>query len=143
MTPPSRFQSRPLLRLAAAFLLAAAGFAAAQDPLPSPPAALSPGDALLVRIGNVGGGIPPYRDIVDRDGRIEMPFLGFLHVEGQTVAEVEAGMAAAFAEARLSTNAAVRITYVAHFDPPPDRETLIRTQDPRRPVPAGQALPAP
>jgi protein involved in polysaccharide export with SLBB domain len=142
MNSPALLLRIPLL-LGAMLLTAAARPASAQNQTPPPPATLRPGDALLIRIDHVGGGIPPYRDIVDSDGRIEMPFLGFLHAEGKSVAEVEAGMIAAYAEARLSTNAAVRITVAAHFEPPPDRETLIRTQAPRRPVPAAEAFPDP
>ena len=105
-------------------------------------APLRKGDALLVRIEGLGGGLPEYREIVDRDGNIEVPFLGFLSADGKTPAAVEAEMAASYAEARLGTTAVVRITLVTHFDPPPERSVLIRSEDPRRPVPAPTAPPA-
>ena len=111
--------------------------AGAGEPEASVPAALQPGDALLIRIEGLGGGLPEYREIVDSDGRIELPYLGFLDVEGRTLPAVEAAMAAAYAESKLATNAAVRLTYVTHFDPPPQRANLIRAEDPRVPVPAG------
>lgn len=100
------------------------------------PAFLRPGDALLVRIANLGGELPEYREIVDSDGRIELPFLGFFSAEGKTIAATEAEMAAAYANAKLSTNATVRMEYITHFEPPPARTNLFRFQDPRRPVPA-------
>ena len=111
------------------------GLAAAQA---QPPDTLRKGDALLIRIDRVGGGIPEYREIVDSDGQIEMPFLGFLAAESQTIAAVETQMAASYVTARLSTNAAVQITFVTHFDIPPPRSNLVRIQDPRRPVPASE-----
>lgn len=104
-------------------------------------APLRKGDALLVRIEGLGGGLPEYREIVDREGNIEVPFLGFLSADGKTPAAVEAEMAASYAEARLATQANVRITLVTHFDPPPERSVLIRSEDPRRPVPAPTAPP--
>ena len=123
---------RPLRAgLLALFLLGSAAATPAQTP-----ETLRKGDALLIRIDRVGGGIPEYREIVDSDGQIEMPFLGFLAVASQTIAAVETQMAAAYATARLSTNAAVHISYITHFDPPPPRANLVRIQDPRRPVPA-------
>ena len=109
-----------------------------------PATPLRQGDALLVRIDGLGGQLPEYREIVDSDGRIELPFLGLLPAAGKTSAAVEAEMAAAYAAARLASNVAVRLTFVAHFDPPPDRRNLVRIQDPRRPVPANTApLPPP
>ena len=105
-------------------------------------APLRKGDALLVRIEGLGGGLPEYRELVDREGNIEVPFLGFLSADGKTPAAVEAEMAASYAEARLGTTAVVRITLVTHFDPPPERSVLIRSEDPRRPVPAPTAPPA-
>jgi len=107
----------------------------------SPPAApLRPGDALLIHIEGVGGGIPEYREIVDSDGQIEMPFLGFLPAAGKLPAAVEAEMGQAYAQ--IATNAVVHITFVTHFEPPPARATLVRSQDPRRPVPAPTPPPA-
>lgn len=131
-------------RALCAFLLLAATAlplraAAAEPPAPAP---LRKGDALLVRIDGVGGGLPEYRDIVDSDGKIEMPFLGLLTAEGKTLAAVEAEISAAYATARLTTNAAARISLITHFEPPPDRSNLVRIQDPRRPVPA-EDLPGP
>ena len=102
------------------------------------PTTLRKGDVLLIRIDRVGGGIPEYREIVDSDGKIEMPFIGFLAVENQTIASVEAEMAAAYATARLSSNATVHVSYITHFEPPPPRSNLVRIQDPRRPVPAAE-----
>ncbi len=103
---------------------------------PADPAPLRKGDALLVRIDHLGGGMPEYREIVDSDGHIEIPFLGLLSADGKTPDAVAAEMAAAYAKARLSTNAAVHITFITHFEPPPPRSSLVRVQDPRRPVPA-------
>ena len=127
----------------AALLLCAvprlASSAAGEPPAPPP---LRRGDALLVRIDGVGGGLPEYRDIVDSDGKIEMPFLGLLTAEGTTLAAVEAEISAAYAAARLTTNAAARISLITHFEPPPDRSNLVRIQDPRRPIPA-EDLPGP
>ena len=105
-------------------------------------APLRKGDALLVRIEGLGGGLPEYREIVDSEGNIEVPFLGFLSADGKTPAAVETEMAASYAEARLATQANVRIAVVTHFDPPPERSVLIRSEDPRRPVPAPTAPPA-
>jgi protein involved in polysaccharide export with SLBB domain len=125
--------------LCAALLLLCVGFSAAAE-APSANAPLQKGDALLIRIENIGGGIPEYREIVDSDGRIELPFLGFLSADGKLPAAVEAEMVAAYA--KIATNAAVHLTVVTHFDPPPARATLIRSEDPRRPVPApGGQLP--
>ena len=136
-----------MIRRAAALVLGAAllgGSAAAQPPPPPPaPATLSPGDAIFVRISGVGGGLPEYREIVDSDGRIELPYLGLLPAAGKSVAALETEMAAAYAEARLGTAPVVRITYVWHFEPAPDRANLHRAEDPRRPVPAAAPPPAP
>lgn len=123
-----------LLALAAAACAADDGAAAAP---------LRPGDALLVRIDGLGGGLPEYREIVDSDGQIELPFLGLLAATGKTPAAVAAAMAAAYAEAGLATQAVVRIETVAHFDPPPARTNLSRAEDPRRPVPAAAPPPVP
>ena len=126
--------------LYAAFVLAAA---AAQPPPPPPaPATLSPGDAIFVRISGVGGGLPEYREIVDSDGRIELPYLGLLPAAGKSISVLETEMAAAYAEARLGTAPVVSITYGWPFDPAPDRANLTRAEDPRRPVPAAGVPPA-
>ena len=129
-------------RLAAAVLLLVALPLLAQDAPTNAPAVLRKGDAILVRIEGLGGGLPEYREIVDRDGQIELPFLGMLAADGKTPAAVAAEMAAAYAAAHLATNAAVHLTFVTHFDPPPERATLVRSQDPRRPAPAPAAAPA-
>ncbi len=100
------------------------------------PASMRKGDAFLIRIEGLGGELPEYREIVDSEGKIELPFLGFFSAEGKRPADVEAEMAAAYANAKLSTNVVVHLTFITHFDPPPPRQTLIRSQDPRRPVPA-------
>ena len=124
------------------FLLALA--AAAQPPPPPPaPETLRPGDALYVSISGVGGGLPEYREVVDRDGQIELPYLGLIAAAGQSIPALEAAMAAAYAEARLGTNPAVRIGYVWHFEPAPDRADLNRAEDPRRPVPVAGPPPVP
>lgn len=99
------------------------------------PVPLSKGDAMLIRIENVGGGIPEYREIVDSDGNIKLPFLGLLFAAGNTTDTLAIQIAEAYAAARLSTNAAIQIKVVNHFEPPPDRANLVRTGDPRRPVP--------
>ena len=123
---------------AAALALGAALFAggtpAQPPPAPPPPATLSPGDALLVRIQGMGGGIPEYREVVDSEGCIEIPFVGFLTAAGRPPADVADGMRTAYAAAGLASNAEIRLTYVTHFDPPPARTNLVRIQDPRQPV---------
>ena len=127
---------------AAIFFCAVPREACAADSPPAPPSALSKGDALFVRIEGIGGGLPEYREIVDSDGRIELPFLGFHAAEGKSIPILEAEMAAAYAQAGLATNASVRVTFAAHFEPPPARTNLVRVQDPRRPAAATNALPA-
>lgn len=125
-------------------LLAAAGSMApafAGDETNAPP--LKKGDALLVRIEGFGGRLPEYREIVDSAGNIEVPFLGFLSADGKSIPALEAEMAAAYAKARLSSNAAVQVTYVTNFVPPPDRANLVRIEDPRRPVLATNMPPPP
>jgi protein involved in polysaccharide export with SLBB domain len=130
--------------LSAAFLLLCTSFpVAAEDAPEAAPAPLQKGDAILVRIENMGGGLPEYREIVDSDGNIEMPFLGFLSAEGKFPADIESEMATAYAKAKLATNASVQVTFVTHFDPPPARQTLIRSEDPRRPIPAPAPAPMP
>ncbi len=128
--------TRPLLG-ALLLLCAAPYFAQAEEP----PAALRKGDAFFVRIEGIGGGLPEYREIVDSDGKVELPFLGFLPAEGKSISQLESEMAAAYVEARLATNAAVHVTYAVHFEPPPARANLVRVQDPRRPA-AAAVLPA-
>jgi protein involved in polysaccharide export with SLBB domain len=123
--------------LCSAFLLCLGFSAAAQEPPLNAP--LQKGDALLVRIEGLGGGLPEYREIVDSEGNIEIPFLGFLPAEGKLPAAVAADMTDAYTKAKLATNALVHITVVTHFDPPPARAALVRSQDPRRPVPAGES----
>lgn len=125
--------------LAAAFLLTSCLSAAAQDD-PPPPDTLRPGDALFVRIENLGGRLPAYREIVDSDGDIELPFLGMMPAAGKSIPALEADMAAAYAAARLASNAAVQIRFITHFDPAPDRATLVRAESPRIPVPAPDAF---
>jgi hypothetical protein len=107
-----------------------------------PPPPLRKGDALLVRIEGLGGGLPEYREIVDSDGNIELPFLGFLPADGKTIRRLEAEMAAAYATARLATNAAVQITSSPISTPPRPRDPRPRPKDPRRPVPAADIPPA-
>ena len=137
------FRTSHLAAGCAAFLLCVGSSpVAAEDPQPAPPAALSKGDAIFVRIEGIGGGLPEYREIVDSDGRIELPFLGFHSAEGKSIPVLEAEMSAAYSNARLATNAAVHVTYAAHFEPPPARSNLVRVQDPRRPAPAA-AIPPP
>jgi protein involved in polysaccharide export with SLBB domain len=116
-----------------AALLLGLGFSAAAADAPAH-APLRKGDALLIRIEGVGGGIPEYREIVDSDGNVEMPFLGFLSAVDKRPAELEAEMAKAYAT--LATGAVVHVTFITHFEPPPARQTLVRSEDPRRPVPA-------
>lgn len=125
--------------LAAAFLLTSCLPAAAQDD-PPPPDTLRPGDALFVRIENLGGRLPAYREIVDSDGDIELPFLGMMPAAGKSIPALEADMAAAYAAARLASNAAVQIRFITHFDPAPDRASLVRSESPRIPVPAPDAF---
>lgn len=122
-------------------LCAASRSAPAEDPSSGASSALRKGDAVFVCIEGVGGGIPEYREIVDSDGNIELPFLGFHLAEGKSIPSLEAEMAAAYAAANLATTASVRVTYATHFEPPPDRANLVRAQDPRRPVPS-QTIPS-
>lgn len=126
--------STRLLFCALLLLGATAGPALAGEAEPAAP--LRKGDAILVDIGSLGGGLPAYREIIDSQGNIELPYLGFISADGKTPAALEADMVEAYATARLSTNAAVHITFITHFEPPPARETLVRVQDPRRPAPA-------
>ena len=129
--------------LCAGLLLCAAPRGArAEDPPASPPASLRKGDALFVRIEGIGGGLPEYREVVDSDGRIELPFLGFHAAEGKSIAVLETEMATAYAQAGLATQASVHVSYAAHFEPPPARSNLVRVQDPRRPAPATNAIPS-
>ena len=123
------------------FLALAAG---AQPPPPPPaPEILRPGDALYMNISGVGGGLPEYREVVDGDGQIELPFLGMIAAAGKSIPALETAMAAAYANAHLGTNPAVRIGFVWHFDPAPKRADLNRAEDPRRPVPVAGVSPAP
>ena len=103
-------------------------------------APLAKGDALLVRIDGLGGGLPEYREIVDSDGNIELPFIGLIPAEGKWPAAVAAQMAAAYSNAGISTSATVAISYVMHFPQPPARTNLVRIRDPRQPVPAQPEL---
>ena len=120
--------------------VAATAFAADDAPAAAPP---RPGDALRVRIEALGGNLPAYREIVDSDGQIELPFLGLIAAAGKTPDATAADMAAAYAQAELATQAVVRIEIVTHFEPPPARATLKRAEDPRQPVPAAGVPPAP
>ena len=136
----------PLPRLAAALLLGAALAAGAAEPPPpaaEPPAPLRPGAAQLGRLDGFGGKLPAYREVVDRAGQIELPYLGMVDAAGKSIPAVEAEMAAAYAHARLSTDAVVRLTFIAHFSPAPERSELVRAHETRRPVPAAEAFPLP
>lgn len=115
------------------------GFPAAAADIPAE-APLRKGDALLIRIEGVGGGIPEYREIVDSDGNVEMPYLGFLSAAGKRIEDLEIEMAKAYAP--IATGTVVHVTFVTHFEPPPARQTLVRSEDPRRPV-AAPGAPAP
>lgn len=135
---PGKLVLRPILAAGLLFgMLSSAGAEAPRESI-----SLRKGDALLVRIEGLSGNLPEYREIVDSDGRIELPFLGFMDAADKTIAQVEAEMAAAYVDARLASNITARIQVVTHFDPPPDRANLVRHQDPRQPVPAAEALPA-
>lgn len=126
--------------------LASPGQAQEQDEPAPAPAQLSKGDGMLIHIAGVGGDLPTYREIVDSQGNIDLPFLGPLAAEGKSLSALEAEIAAAYANAKLGPSPTVTITYVTHFDPPPDRSRLVRIQDPRQPVPAPveeSAAPAP
>ncbi len=127
---------------AAVLLFLAPDLAHADDSSTQASTPLRKGDAILVRIEGLGGGLPEYREVIDSDGQIEVPFLGFLAADGKLATTVEADMADTYAKAHLATNAIVRITFVTHFDPAPARASLIRSRDPRRPVPA-PGMPAP
>jgi protein involved in polysaccharide export with SLBB domain len=123
-------------RLLPAVLLLHFSLSAAAPNDPPAPDILRPGDALFVRIDRLGGHLPAYREIVDSDGDIELPFLGMMAAAGKSIPALEADMAAAYATARLASNAAVQIRFITHFDPAPDRATLVRAESPRSPVPA-------
>ena len=139
MNAPAR-SCRRLVLFLAAVVLGAGGFARADEPADAAaPAVLRPGDALLVRIDHLGGGLPEYREVVDCDGNVELPFVGFLPAAGKSPDALAAEMAAAYATAGLATNAVVHVEYVRHFEPAPDRAKLVRAQDPRQPVPAAAA----
>lgn len=127
---------RPLF-LGLIFLLCAVSRpAGAEDSPAAPPDALRKGDAILVLIEGVGGGFPEYREVVDSAGHIQIPFLGLLAAEGKSLSAIEAEVAEAYVAAHLTSNATVHVTFITHFDPPPDRANLVRIQDPRRPVSA-------
>ena len=132
---------KPIVRpmICALFLCFVAGFSSRAE---SPPESLRKGDALFIRIEGLGGNLPEYREIVDSNGQIELPFLGFHVAEGKSIPALEAEMAAAYSTANIATRASERINYAAHFEPPPARSTLVRVQDPRRPAPATNAFPA-
>lgn len=143
MNAPAR-SCRRLVLFLAAIVLGAGGFARADEPADAAaPAVLRPGDALLVRIDHLGGGLPEYREVIDSDGNVELPFVGFLPAADKSPDALAAEMAAAYATAGLATNAVVHVAYVRHFEPAPDRSQLVRSQDPRRPVPAAAAPAAP
>lgn len=103
----------------------------AQD---APPTELHKGDALLIHIEGVGGGLPAYREIVDSAGNIDLPFLGPLAADGKSLATLEAEISTAYTAAQLGDSPVVQITYITHFDPPPERSRLVRIQDPRQPA---------
>lgn len=131
------------LLLSAAFGLLGAGLrpAAAEETGPAGP--LRKGDALLIRIEGLGHGLPAYREIVDSDGNIKLPFLHLLPAAGKEIPALETEMAAAYAAAGLATNAGVEVTFITHFEPPPNRANLVRIENPRQPVPAANGLPPP
>lgn len=56
--------------------LASPGRAQEQDEPAPAPAQLSKGDGMLIHIAGVGGDLPTYREIVDSQGNIDLPFLG-------------------------------------------------------------------
>jgi len=123
-----------LIPMVLGICIASTSLRAEDEIQPNPLTPLSKGDAMLIRIENVGGGIPEYREIVDSDGNIKLPFLELLSAVGKTKANLAREIAEAYLVANLSTNTAVQLKVVTHFEPPPDRKTLVRTQDPRRPV---------
>ena len=85
MNPPAPFRTSRLLGVLLLLLLPPRTTVQAADPAPSAP--LRPGDALLIRIDHLGGTLPAYREIVDADGMIEKPYLGFMHAAGKTPAD--------------------------------------------------------
>lgn len=98
---------------------------------------LQKGDGILVRIADLGtGSLPAYREVVDDQGAIEVPYVGLLIVEGLTPRQSAEKMQTTYATAGFATQAQVEITYVTHFEPPPARESLRRNADPRQPTPA-------
>lgn len=118
--------------------------AAAQDLSATPKEPLlQKGDGMLVQIEQVGGHIPSYREIVDSDGHIQLPFLGLMPAAGKTVSDLTREMEEAYAAAGLSTNAEVTLQVITHFDPPPEREKLVRSSSSRRPMPVSDIPPVP
>jgi protein involved in polysaccharide export with SLBB domain len=131
-----RPRARLPLALAALLGLAFAANLRAQLPAQAPPDVLAPGDAMVVRIDNLGGrGLPAYREIVDSEGRIELPYLGMIDAAGKSLPALQEAMAAAYAAARIADEAVVHLTYVARFSPAPARDDLVRAHPARRPAP--------
>jgi len=123
------------LTILATFLAMALGAVAQSTPIADPTAPLSNGDALLIAVEGVGQhGIPAFREIVDSDGNILLPFIGLLPATGQTPEALGAAIAAQYVEAQLATDARATVTPVLHFDPAPPRSSLVRSASPLRPV---------
>lgn len=116
----------------------ARGGSAAAVPVEDVNAPLTPGDAIVVEVEGVGQtGIPPFREIVDSDGNILLPFAGMLRATGLTPQQLADDIASRYAESGLASPGAVAATVepVMHFDPPPERALLRRAASPLRPVP--------
>ncbi len=123
------------LTIGAALLALAAGAAAQSTPIADPAAPLAKGDAVLISVEGVGQhGIPAFREIVDSDGNILLPFIGLLSATGQTPEALGDAIAAQYVEAQLASDARATVTPVLHFEPAPPRSSLVRSASPRRPV---------
>lgn len=125
----------------AGLLLFLAPLLPAAEPVPIEAGPLQKGDALIIQIQGIGPiPLPAYREIVDSDGQIALPYLDqLLDAAGKTIPQIQTEMSAAYAAARISTHAQITITRVNHFPEPPARENLRRSSSPLRPVP----VPAP
>ena len=105
-------------RAAAGFLFAAllAGPAALRAEEPGAALPLRKGDALLVHIEGLGGGLPEYREIVDSDGQIELPFLGMVAAAGKTPAAVADSLLRHVPDCPAELAARLALVHVADAD---------------------------
>ncbi len=126
---------RAVIHFALAVLILSAGMLSAEQP--STNAVLRKGDALMVKlVGIANNPMPEYREIVDSDGCIELPYLNrYLSVEGLSRNEAASQMADAYRTAGISSNVTVQLTPIFHFEQAPERSSLVRAHGLRVPVP--------